>query len=255
MALQLYNERIFICSHDPFAYTKVLQFIWEFEDQGYFRSSSLINGLALSSLFEACKESYSKSAAILAVQSMFIRATVQNKKILVGTVLSVSCGINAYSHENLELWEKGIVESIGTSAMRMDVVESVLIEQCTNYLFITGNNKHTIILCLKSMFSLKHFDSRNLREAIFGRISASEGNVAIAFVRLFQAVAEVDNLQILSYIRLLITLLKDTRRVPKLDLQCAIYDAIDILKQQASDNVYQETFFQVFPDAERECCT
>lgn len=92
-------------------------------------NSSLINDLAIRTLLETCQDNKCKPIVISALQHMFITATQQNKRVLVDAVLLSIVGHNAGHTNILDVWEHSIVASIGKSSMRMEVVESSLLEK------------------------------------------------------------------------------------------------------------------------------
>lgn len=130
----LYHERMMLCELEAREYVKIVRFLWEFEDQGYIASSSFINDLAIRTLLETCQDNKCKPVVISSLQHMFITATQENKRVLVDAVLLSISGHNARHTNMLDVWEHAIVASIGKSSMRMEVVESSLLEKVLLYL-------------------------------------------------------------------------------------------------------------------------
>ncbi|XP_057819065.2 uncharacterized protein LOC131032151 [Cryptomeria japonica] len=243
----LYHERFMLLEVEAREYIKILRLLWEFEDQGYIVPSSLINDLAIQTLLETCQDIKCKSIVTSSLQHMFITATYQNKRVLVDAVLLSALGHNARNIGVFDLWENAIIASIGKSSMRMAIVESSLLEKCTNDHLIGSSAKQSLLQCIASTMPFLLFDWNKIRAVVIQRMHVSEEKTAIAYARFLHALAKLEDSDPIHYINEFIVFLK-TAKSAEMDLQCSIYKAIDDLKKKMRTNVYQEPFFKIFSE-------
>lgn len=149
-------HRVLLCNSEAACYVKILQKLWEYEDQGLISQSSLINDIAVRALLEAHRIKFCRSAVASAFHSMFITSSKGNKGILVGTILCAICT----QKDLLSVWDEAIVCGIGKSILRLNVVELAFIDrltQCTSDDAVINQKAGSLLMCIKAAFSCLYF--------------------------------------------------------------------------------------------------
>ncbi|KAI5082692.1 hypothetical protein GOP47_0002435 [Adiantum capillus-veneris] len=241
--MQLYMHRTLLCDSDAACYVKILQTLWEFEDQCLILRSSLINDLAVRALLEAHHLRSCRPAISAALHSMFITSSHENKGVLVETILR-----EVYKQNDLlSTWNEAIIAGIGKSHMRLGLVELALLDRCSSVDAVMNPNVDVLVCCIKAAFSCISFNCDKIRQTVFEKLSHLRGHAVPVYIRFFQALAEIDKVDTIVYINLMIKLLREKKGLD-MAVQTSLYSAIDLLKRRSAENVYKVPYFQVFSE-------
>ncbi|KAH7365166.1 hypothetical protein KP509_18G012100 [Ceratopteris richardii] len=237
-------HRVLLCNSAASFYVKILQTLWQFEDEGILMKSSLINDVAIRALLEAYRTKTCGPAVGAALHSMFVTSSPENKGVVVEAVLR---GICLQNDDLLPLWEEAIMSGIGRSVLRLGVVEHALLNMCIQGDVIVEQNHQPLVCCIKTALAIPSFNSEKIRQAIFVKLADSPEQLLPSYISFFRALAEIDKVDTMIYINQMTGILKE-KRCFNMALQAAIYDFIDHLKRRSKQNIYKEPYFQAFSE-------